>query len=329
MKSRLFLLLTFLLPLGLAGCGGLPAPFWGNPGENARRLVQPLSPMLAIPAPTNALLPEAASATLATELAEALQAAEVPALARTPRTTDWQLLTKAERRANGVVPVFVVRDPAGEDLGTVEGAPVPLEAWYGATPKTLQASAAEVSPRIVSLLGNIRTARDRANPNSLLNRPAKVMVADVKGAPGDGNLSLTRQMRDQLAKYGPVIQTTAAGADFTVQGEVVVVPIPNKQQRVEIQWYVRNAQGDERGRVVQLNEIPAGTLNGFWGEIALVVAAEAAGGVNDVVNRQSGREPTPQTGGVSAPVEAPPKVGAPPVGPPPGGSPSVGSPRKS
>ena len=65
MKSRLFLLLTLLLPFGLAGCGGLPAPFWGNPGENARRLVQPLSPMLAIPAPTNAMLPEAASAALA------------------------------------------------------------------------------------------------------------------------------------------------------------------------------------------------------------------------------------------------------------------------
>jgi hypothetical protein len=92
---------------------------------------------------------------------------------------------------------------------------------------------------------------------------------------------------------------------------------------------VRNAQGDERGRVVQLNEIPAGTLNGFWGEIALVVAAEAAGGINDVVNRQSGREPTPQTGGVSAPVEAPPAAGSPKAGPPGASAPQAGPPRKS
>jgi hypothetical protein len=53
---------------------------------------------------------------------------------------------------------------------------------------------------------------------------------------------------------------------------------------------VKNATGDERGRVVQLNEIPAGSLDRFWGDVAVVVAAEAAAGINDVVNRQSGRE---------------------------------------
>ncbi len=290
MKIRALLLFVLLAPLALAGCGDLPAPFWGNPGANARRLVQPLSPMLAVVTPTNALLPEAASALLANELATALQESEVPALARVPRPTDWQLITKAERRATGVVPVFVVRDPTGEEQGTVEGAPVPLQAWFGANPGTLEGTANEVRPRIVALLGSIRMARDQANPNSLLNRPAKVLVAQVTGAPGDGNLSLTRQMREQLGRYGPIVQTTATGADFTVQGEVVVVPIPNRQQRVEIQWYVKNATGDERGRVVQLNEIPAGSLDRFWGDVAVVVAAEAAAGINDVVNRQSGRE---------------------------------------
>lgn len=290
MTSRLLLLLTLVLSVSLTGCGNLPAPFWGNPGATARRLVQPPAPMLAIPAPTQALLPASGSTMLADDLATALQNAEVPALARTPQPHDWQLLTKAERRPTGIVPVFVVRDPTGEEQGTVEGASVPLDAWFGAAPATLKRTATEVSPRIVALLGSIRTARDRADPNSLLNRPAKVMVAQVKGAPGDGNLSLTRHMRQQLGQYGAVVQTTATGADFSVEGEVVVVPIPRNQQRVEIQWYVRNARGDERGRVVQLNEIPAGTLDGFWGDVAVVVAAEAAGGINDVLIRQSGRE---------------------------------------
>ena len=51
------------------------------------------------------------------------------------------------------------------------------------------------------------------------------------------------------------------------------------------------ANGDERGKVVQLNDIPAGSLDHYWGDVAVVVATEAAGGVNDVILRQSGREP--------------------------------------
>ena len=70
-----------------------------------------------------------------------------------------------------------------------------------------------------------------------------------------------------------------------------IVPIAGGQQRVEIQWSVRTAGGDERGKVVQLNEIPTGSLDHYWADVAVVVATEAAGGVNDVITRQSGREP--------------------------------------
>ena len=116
-------------------------------------------------------------------------------------------------------------------------------------------------------------------------------MAEVTGAPGDGNVALTQQMRGRLAVLGPVVLTTPAGADFVVQGQVKVVPIPKRQERVEIQWSVRTPAGDERGRVVQLNEIPAGTLSGYWGDVAVVVASQASNGVNDVILRQAGHDP--------------------------------------
>ena len=103
--------------------------------------------------------------------------------------------------------------------------------------------AAEAAPRIGAVLTSIRVARDKADPGSLYNRAAKVLVADVKGAPGDGDLALTQQMRTRLAALGPVILTTPAGADFVVQGEVKMVPIPKNQERVEIQWIVKTAFG--------------------------------------------------------------------------------------
>ena len=39
---------------------------------------------------------------------------------------------------------------------------------------------------------------------------------------------------------------------------------------------------------MQLNEVPPGTLDRYWGDVAVVVADEAAGGVRDVVQNVSG-----------------------------------------
>ena len=223
-----------------------------------------------------------------------MQAQEVPAVATEATSADWRLVTTATQRGTTVVPEFTVLNPQGKDQGKVQGAPVPTAAWAAAEPATLRQSAAEAAPNISLLLTNIETARQQADPNSLYNRRAKVMVAEVTGAPGDGNVALTRQMRTRLAALGPTVQTTPEGADFTVQGQVKVVPVANRQQRVEIQWSIKAASGDERGRVVQLNEIPAGTLDHYWGDVAVVVATEASGGVNDVLLRQTGHAPATQ-----------------------------------
>lgn len=283
--------LALLLCVVLSGCGDLPEPFLGNPGATAQRLARPLTPLLAVPPGSDTLLPDAANQELAKQIATALQATEVPAIVRAPAKTDWRVITRAERDGDYVMPLFSVRDPQGKEEGSAEGEKVPLEVWADADQTLLRQVAAEAAPRIGAVLTSIRVAHDKADPGSLYNRPAKVLVADVTGAPGDGDQSLTQQMRARLGVLGPVVLTTPAGADFVVQGKVKVVPIPRRQLRVEIQWIVTTASGDERGRVVQLNEIPAGTLDHYWGDVAVVVATEASNGVNDVILRQSGHDP--------------------------------------
>jgi hypothetical protein len=283
--------LALLLCLALSACGDLPEPFLGNPGATARRLAQPLTPLLAVPPGTDTLLPDAASQDLAKRIATALQASEVPAMVRAPEKTDWRLITRAEHDGDFVTPRFSVQDPQGKEEGSAQGEKVPLQDWAGADPALLEQVAAEAAPRIGAVLTSIRIAHDKADPGSLYNRAAKVQVADVTGAPGDGNAALTQQMRARLATLGPVVLTTPAGADFVVQGQVTVVPVPKNQERVEIQWSVRTVGGDERGRVVQLNEIPAGTLSRYWGDVAVVVATEASNGINDVILRQAGHDP--------------------------------------
>lgn len=298
--------LALLLCLSLAACGDLPEPFLGNPGATARRLAQPLTPVLAVPPGTDTLLPDAANQELAKQVAAALVATEVPAIVRTPEKTDWRVITKAQQQGDSITPVFSVEDPKGKEQGSAEGEKVPLQEWANADPALMQQVAAEAGPRIGAVLTSIRIAHDKADPHSLYNRPAKVLVADVTGAPGDGDDALTRQMRARLAVLGPVVLTSPTGADFVVQGQVKVVPIPKDQQRVEIQWIVKTGSGDERGRVVQLNNIPAGTLDHYWGDVAVVVASEASNGVNDVILRQSGHDPNAARPNATKPAAAVP-----------------------
>jgi hypothetical protein len=281
--------LSLLLALLLASCGDLPRPFQGSPGATARRLAVPPPPRLAVPAPTEALLSDAASRAFAEAVANNLRGAEVPAVAERVRPGDWRLVMAAEQRAGTVVPTYTVQNPKGEPQGQAEGKPIPAKAWAAATPDTLLAAAADAGPPVSQLLTRIEAAIQQSDPNSLYNRPARVQVADVTGAPGDGNASLAQQVKNHLSQLGPVVQDSGKGADFVVARQVRVVPIAGKRVRVEIQWIVKDATAAERGRVVQLNEVPAGTLDGYWGDVAVAVAKEASAGLKDVILTQSGR----------------------------------------
>jgi hypothetical protein len=308
------LTLAAILALGLTGCGDFPRPFMGNPGATARRLAVPPPPRLLVPVPGDAMLSDTSSHQFADALATALQNHEVPAVTDSPRTDDWRLIVHATMQGENVVPVFTVVDPRGVDQGKTQGAPVPAADWAGATPALLKKTAEADAQGIGTLLTHIEAALMQADPNSLYYRAPHVMVAAVTGAPGDGNFSLTAQMRDKLGHLGPVVQDTPDGADFVLRGQVRVAPLPGNQERVEIQWLLFDAQKHDLGRIIQLNEIPAGTLNGFWGDVAVVVAQEASAGVEEVIQRNTGHEKKP-TDADQKPADA--KTAAPPTAAPP------------
>jgi hypothetical protein len=272
----------------LAACGSLPRPFEGNPGANATRLAQPPPSRLAVLPPDGALLTDEGGHALAEALAKALLDKEVPATAEPAMRSDWKLVITAETRGHMVVPFYGVKNPAGVDQGSAEGPPVGAAAWAAADSATMNQVAQDAAPKLATLLTNIEAARQESDPNSLLNRPARVAFSGVTGAPGDGDRSLAMQMRTELPKLGQVLQETTEGADFTLAGVVATTPVAGDQVRVEIEWIVTDAHGKEAGKVTQLNNVPRGTLDGYWGDVAAVVAKEAAGGVRDVITNQTG-----------------------------------------
>jgi hypothetical protein len=268
--SRVSLVLLLLL----SACGDLPRP------PPAR---------LAVPVPDSTQLPGPANKSYAQAVAAALHGQEIPAVAEAAKSGDWRLALTAEQRADTVVPIFTIIDNKGEPKGTEQGDAIPTAIWQQAAPGTMMLTAAEVAPRLAALLARIEALRRQSDPTSLYNRPARVMVATVTGAPGDGNQALSRLLRDKLAALGPLVQESPIGADFTVQCKVDDVPAGPQTRHIEIVWMVFNARNEDVGQIMQLKEVPTGTLDRDWGDLAVVVTNEAAAAIRDVILTQSGR----------------------------------------
>jgi hypothetical protein len=259
------------------------------PGANALRLARPPPARLSIPLPTDSLLTDGAARTWSGALADGLVAQELPATAAQPTPGDWSVVLSAHTDHGNVVPTYTVVDPKGASQGSVTGAPVAASEWAAGDPVALKTAATAEVPKLLALLTSIEAQQQQSDPHSLLNRPPRLFFAGVTGAPGDGNTALTRLMIARFPTLGDVMEDTAAESDFTVRGEIKTAPGKNGAMRIEIQWIVTDSQNRESGRVVQINEVPPGTLDHYWGEVAEVVANEAAGGVHEVVVQASGR----------------------------------------
>jgi len=68
----------------------------------------------------------------------------------------------------------------------------------------------------------------------------------------------------------------------------------SKTQRIEIYWIVDTSDGKEIGRVAQLHDIPKGSLDSFWGDVAVVAAQQAAQGVKEVLDNNIGKRSVPK-----------------------------------
>lgn len=288
--------------LGLAACGDLPQPFRGRPGELAARLARPPTYRLAVPVPTASLQEPGLAADYAQALADALLAQAVPAVAGDPLPLDWVVEVTATRQASGIQPRYVLRNADGGVLGETGGRMVGTRDWQAGDSEGLRRVAAEGAAAVAALVARVDAVRRTGDERAVGAGPRVVLLRPVRGAPGDGNRSLTARMSDRLAALGFQVQDQAEGAGYAVEGAVEVVPSGRGLQRVEIVWVISRRDGNDLGRVLQLNEVPAGSLDGLWGDIAFVVAQEAAGGVRDVIsNAEATPPPVP-----SPPDPAPP-----------------------
>ncbi len=277
--------LTLLLPLALAACGTLPEPFYGNPGPEGARLSIPPAPVLMVPTPSPAaaLLDSKSAALFAHDLAAALVNYDIPTIAGAAMKGGWLLTSSASPAGGAITPAYVITGPDGKIYGRQNGTPVPAAAWRAGTPSALNAAATADAQALAKTLAAINARIQGSNPQSLENRPPRIYIGAVTGAPGDGDHSLPLNLARDLPGPDDVVVTNPAEADFTVTGNIVVTPGQNGQIMVELDWTVQDSNHRKIGQVTQLHPLNLSDITPFWGDIAAAAATEAASGIQQVV----------------------------------------------
>ena len=225
-------------------------------------------------------------------LARSLQREEVPTLAREPRKTDWRLAVSADA-AKAIRWCRVTRFSIRPGMNRARSTAPPFQPRVGRRARRgLWAEATQDAvPKVLSLMMSVRATRDRANPNSLLNRIAKVYVPEVTGAPGDGNVALTRLIRSDLARVRAAGSGHARGRRFHRQrdGRGLAAAERPAAGRDRLDGDKAERRGGRQG--VAVEQRAGGVASLTWGDVATVVAQQASGGINAVVERFIGRDP--------------------------------------
>jgi hypothetical protein len=300
---------SLLLPILLIGCGTLPQPFLGKPGVEGALLSVPPPPVLIIPPPRDALLGNAAAHLYAKDLAAALVAQDVPSIAQPATKFDWRLIAQATTAGDKVVPSFTVIGPTGRVYGRSTGVAVSAEDWSNGDPAILNSAAASSAPDLAHQLGVINASVQQSNPHSLENRPSRVLLGHVTGAPGDGDHALALDLRRDLGQLGIVLVDHKQDADFILSGIVKVSPGNNTANAspsnvVELDWLVRSQSGAFIGKVSQLHDLAPSQMAPYWGDVAVAAAQQASLGIKQVIVNAIPKR-VPPTGAAAAKPAAP------------------------
>jgi hypothetical protein len=275
--------LALLPPLLLLACQPLPHPFEDNRPPPASPVLSPpdaagivVRPVLGAPAP--------AAAALAAAMAAALMKEDVPADTDAANRRSYHLSgIVTTRPAGDRTQVTVEWRLAGADghVVTTESvaAEVPDAAWRNGDPDLAKALVERPGPVLAR-----QVAGDVPREHAVAS--VTVAIVPVTGASGDGGRSLSLAIAAALNRAGvPLQQKPGEKPGYLLAGTVAIGAASAGHQSVKIVWALRRADGREVGQVSQENAVPAGSLDGRWGDTAYDVATAAVGGIVELLQR--------------------------------------------
>jgi hypothetical protein len=279
-RDRVSPLLRLLPMLLLAGCQPLPHPF-------AADVPPPGSPVLTPRDGAGVVVaPVAGAPALAEAIASALRDAEIPAsTAGDGNKGSYHLFAATSEQPQGagrssVIVAWELHAAGGKRVGQgTADVEAPSDGWRQGDETLVRDVANKAAPAIAQLVQD-------EPPKAVAVAEPLLAVRSVSGAPGDGGRALPRAMDFALRRVHVAIAEKADDREsFVLTGKVQLSPPTAGRQHVKVSWALQRADGSEIGEVSQENAVPAGSLDGPWGDIAFAVANAAAPGVAQLIQR--------------------------------------------
>ncbi len=274
----------------LAACQPLPHPFAGDvppPDSPIWKLRDSASVSIA---PVTGM-PRATAEKLGPALANALQEHEIAASDKTAGLSSYEVAGRIQEMPPiagkaALVALWELRDPSGRLVGErVERIEAAAGDWQSGKDDVVARLAAASASQLAGLL------QDEPPTEVGGGGRTRLRIAEVTGAPGDGDHALASAITTLLQRQDvAVVLNSQAKADLVLDAAVTVAVAKAGKQHVKIVWRVRQKDGGEIGTVEQENDVPAGLLDGSWGDVAYMVAVSAQDGIMALVARAA---PTP------------------------------------
>lgn len=265
----------------LAACSDVPQPFaHRNTGDLPIELLTLDDSSGVIVTTIDGASPQT-SETLARALVAELQASNVPATYESGRLGSYVVSARAIQRVadashEEILIYWELIDGQGGRVGHYSQRREILNGeWHGSDPEALYHIAAEAAVHLAALIQEPAPGEASGVETTLSLRP-------VIGAPGDGNAALFQAMVYTLTEETElplVAEPEAGGRTYTLTGKVEIVAAGKGREHVTISWVLVDPSGEEFGSVDQSNHVRAGSLDGAWGDVAFLVAQNAATGV--------------------------------------------------
>jgi hypothetical protein len=285
-----------LFVFGLAGCAGGPLSNVGTLFNRSTAAGPPqpisLAPIIGPPAKV--------SKELSSQISAAAKSQNIPVVSGSAAvyTVRGYLTTSPDGKNHKLAYIWDVTEKSGKRVHRVLGEQI-VAGKPGANPWSLvdQKTLKAIATKTVADLGawlpkqssqatpvaakTPAAATQRASSSSVPAKPGEffAMVPAVKGAPGDGQKSLTVALKKQLFSKGVKLTNSKGTNVYTVAGLVKLDNMSDDKEKIAIQWNVSDPSGKKLGTVSQENTIAKGSLNTQWGKNADAAAAAAADGI--------------------------------------------------
>jgi len=270
----------------VAACGSVPQPFRPTADQPPNELTRlgPETAGIEVDLIRGTTLPMAKL--VADYVSEAFLERDIPAAPAPSLTSGFTLSGYATRNTTDATSPYVVqiywtlKDPDGAIVGQhIQGVTGPYLDWeYGAKRVLVEAAdgtAATISRMILGASADIIEGEIIEG----------IWVGPVVGAPGDGNAALRRALRLALKGRGQELHDTAPEASARVLGNVTLSAVNETTESISIVWEVLRPDGTVVGTSSQENNIPKGSLDGPWGQVAAYATAAVVDSVIKLTDR--------------------------------------------